>query len=206
MWQLTRNSMKKDFKLTFGILIANIALLSVALIFITIKKLEAKPQTKTAAKPDSQLIIDPKLNHRIVKWKLIGQLDNDDIDYDFRNGLGGNLSNLPSGTLIDGESVWMYSKKLRQISIDTARKNRTYRENDPKLKGYIAVINRVSGTKLATDELWKIFDKKIGLYHFNLVDTEQLDLSQDDEAKEIFNKSKQDIEQFFQSLKPDPTL
>lgn len=187
------------------ILIINIIALSGALIFITIKKLEPKPKPQTEQKVEAPQANKPESNYKIGQWKLIGQLDNQDLKYDFKNGLGGDLGLGSEGQLLDGESVWVYSDRLRKILTEVNQKNRKHASDDEHLRGYIGIINRVSKNKIDNPTLWKAFPLTIGDYRFNLVKPSRIDLLKNQEAIMVFDQAKKEVDAFFKSLETDKT-
>lgn len=197
--------MSKFFKIITGVLILNIIALSAALIFITVKKLTPKAQNNQEVVIKAPEVNSPNANYKIPQWKLIGALDNSDLVYDFKNGLGGELNSGPEGQLLDGESVWIYSKKLREILTEINKSEKKYSTDDEYSLGYIAIINRVSKTKIDTPSLWKIFPTAIGDHRFNIVKPSKVDLMQNDEANKIFYESRKEIDAFFASLETDKT-
>lgn len=197
--------MSKFFKVITGVLIANIIALGSALVFITAKKLEPKPQAETPNDQKITITLDPKINYKVTQWKLIGQLENSDLAYDFRNGLGGDLGEVPGSHLLDGESIWLYSEKLREILTEANKEGKLYRVGSEQLKGYVAVINRVSKTKIDNPALWKIFPTTIGDHRFNIVSPSKIDLLKNDEANKIFYEARKEIDVFFETLQADPT-
>lgn len=187
------------------ILIINIIALSGALIFITVKKLEPKPKPQIEQKVEAPQANKPESNYKIGQWKLIGQLDNQDLKYDFKNGLGGDLGLGSEGQLLDGESVWVYSDRLRKILTEVNSTSRKYAEKDEHTLGYVAIINRVSKNKLNTPSLWKAFPITIGDYQFNIVKPSRIDLAKDNQANKIFYDSRKEVDAFFKSLETDKT-
>lgn len=187
------------------ILIINIIALSGALIFITVKKLEPKPKPQIEQKVEAPQANKPESNYKIGQWKLIGQLDNQDLKYDFKNGLGGDLGLGSEGQLLDGESVWVYSDRLRKILTEVNQKNRKHASDDEHLRGYIGIINRVSKNKIDNPTLWKAFPLTIGDYRFNLVKPSRIDLLKNQEAITVFDQAKKEVDAFFKSLETDKT-
>lgn len=187
------------------ILIINIIALCGALIFITVKKLEPKPKVQTEQKVEIPLVNKPESNYKIPQWKLIGRLDNLDLSYDFKNGLGGELGIGSEGQLLDGESVWIYSNKLRDILTETNKTGKKYSSGDEHTLGYVAIINRVSKTRINTPSLWKAFPVTIGDYRLNLVKPSKIDLLNNEQANKIFYEARKEVDAFFKSLEADKT-
>ena len=197
--------MSKNIKQITTILIVNIIALSGALIFITVKKLQPKPKVETIQKVETPQINKPESNYKIGQWKIIGQLNNQDLLYDFKNGLGGELGVGTKGQLLDGESIWVYSNKLRQLLTTANNKERKYAENDEHTLGYVAIINRVSKNRIDNPTLWKAFPITIGDYRFNIVKPLRADLLKDPKATKLYDDSRKEVDAFFKSLEADKT-
>lgn len=197
--------MTSTVKRISAILIINIIALCGALVLITVKKLEPKPKTEVEQKVEAPQANKAESNYKIGQWKLIGQLDNSDLKYDFRNGLGGELGLGSEGQLLDGESIWIYSDRLRKILTEINSTSRKYAEKDEHTLGYVAIINRVSKSKIDNPTLWKAFPITIGDYRFNIVKPTRVDLVKDDQANKIFQNSRKEVDAFFKSLETDKT-
>ena len=197
--------MTKQLKTITSILILNVIALSAALVFVTFKKLTFKPAVDS--KPEAPAIQGnrPESNYKIPQWKLIGKLDNPDLSYDFRNGLGGELNVGSEGQLLDGESIWIYSNKLREILTEANKTDKKYPAGDEHTLGYIAIVNRVSKTKINTPELWKAFPVAIGDHRLNLVKPSNIDLLKNDQANQLFYNARKEADAFFRSIETDKT-
>lgn len=197
--------MTKQLKAITAILILNIAALSTALIFVTVKKITPKPVVETRQETPVIQGNRPESNYKIPQWKLIGKLDNPDLNYDFKNGLGGELNIGAESQLLDGESIWIYSNKLRQILTEANKTNKKYSHNDEHTMGYVAIINRVSKTKVNSPTLWKAFPVTIGDHRLNIVKPSKIDLLKNDQANKIFYDSSKEVDIFFKSIEADKT-
>lgn len=184
------------------LLIFNITALCLALAFVTSKKISKNVITVGKKSPYQAKVVDKKVvkNYTISQWSLSGALDDNDLVYDFKNGIGGKLNKSVQESLLEGESVWFYSKKLQDILTEENNKIKKYAPDDDRVKGYVAIINRTNKSRVSNPKLSRWFPVTIEDYSFNLATPVEIDLFKHPEANNIFYESRQKIQKLFNSF------